>query len=380
MSEHSFAGALLKLLRLEKNWSQETLCQGICTVSYLSKIEQRKVSPNTALLQDLFGRLGIEWQAVPKEEDSQICEELYERIFAEEHIKEFSAGESLPHRNTQIIGPNYLDNLVIEAYCTHDPSRIPEQMKPMLDSRQRCLLYLTEGKAEQAFQIYPCALAAQNWGECAYRKGDYTLALEVLQQAYDMACQNGYVIIMMYCQVFIANCYSDLRNVASMLSHYKITRRLARAINHTELLQTIDYNIASTRIECGEYEKGYGYFSKLASPSVMDLHKLAVCCEKLGKEQEAVAALAQAEPLAVGIEADICALVRYRLTHPDYLKDSAYGKMLLSVFNYLRKEMSAGYALFHLPWVEEWCAANRQYRMIYEILKDFPDRGGLTAG
>ena len=56
MNASVFAGALLRMVRLEKNWSQETLCQGICTVSYLSKIEQGKAQPNDALLRDLLGR------------------------------------------------------------------------------------------------------------------------------------------------------------------------------------------------------------------------------------------------------------------------------------------------------------------------------------
>ena len=33
------AGALIRRARLEKNWSQEGLCRGICSVSWLSKIE-----------------------------------------------------------------------------------------------------------------------------------------------------------------------------------------------------------------------------------------------------------------------------------------------------------------------------------------------------
>ena len=35
-------GLLLRKGRLEKDWSQEGLCKGICAVSYLSKIEQGK--------------------------------------------------------------------------------------------------------------------------------------------------------------------------------------------------------------------------------------------------------------------------------------------------------------------------------------------------
>lgn len=37
-------GVWIKLERLKRNWSQEGLCHGLCAVSYLSKIEQGKVT------------------------------------------------------------------------------------------------------------------------------------------------------------------------------------------------------------------------------------------------------------------------------------------------------------------------------------------------
>ena len=46
-----FPSALIRYERLKRNWSQEGLCDGICAVSYLSKIEQGKAEPNPQLLQ-----------------------------------------------------------------------------------------------------------------------------------------------------------------------------------------------------------------------------------------------------------------------------------------------------------------------------------------
>ena len=37
-------GILIRKRRQMANWSQETLCEGICAVSYLSKIEQGKLT------------------------------------------------------------------------------------------------------------------------------------------------------------------------------------------------------------------------------------------------------------------------------------------------------------------------------------------------
>lgn len=372
MNDQTFAGALLRLCRLERNWSQETLCRGICTVSYLSKIEQGKVVPNEALLKDLFQRMDIAWQTIPQEEGALSCEEIYDLVLADDKNEiERRKKEGLFHQEGFEMGSNCLDYLILRAYCCKDVDVIPLAMHPLLDDRQKCLLHLLKGEPKLALQSYPCALAARIAGAEAYGNGEYTSALEYLQLGYDMACQNGYVRIMMYCQIYMANCYSDLRNVPNMLSHYKMAKRLARALGEVDLLQTIEYNTASTKMECGEYEAGYTYFSALKNMSVLDLHKLAICCEKTGRHKEAMQALDSVQKLAAGIEREMCALVRYRLEHSDYLKHQQYGEMLLSTFNTLKKEYSVGYARFHLPWVEEWCTANRQYRLIYEIMRDF---------
>lgn len=371
MDDMAFAGPLLRMLRLERNWSQETLCSGVCAVSYLSKIEQGRAQPNENLLYDLFAKLGIQWQPRTPA-DTLLIERAYEAFFSGDTREMEDCTARLSERWEQgAVGPDYLDLMVLLAYCGDDASGIPEPMKPLLDARQRCLLELASGAPEQAMRQYPCALTVLVAGAAAYREGNYTLALGYLQRAYDLACQNGYAHLMMDSQVYMANCYSDLRNAPAMESHSAIAGRLARALGAAETERVINYNRACTQMECGDYEAGYAFFSALKSENALDLHKLAICCEKLGKDQEAMDALDGAEKDACGVEADMCRLVRYRLTHPDYLRQGDYGTLLLDTFHTLRRERPVGYARFHLPWVEEWCTANRQYRMIYEIMRDF---------
>ena len=115
------------------------------------------------------------------------------------------------------------------------------------------------------------------------------------------------------------------------------------------------------------------YFSALPHPSLLDLHKLAICHEQLGHREQALTAVQQAEPLASGeIERQMLALVRYRLEHPGYLHDSAYGTQLLDCFQHLRDTYPMGFTRFHLPWVLAWYKANRQYRQAFRLLEEFP--------
>ena len=140
------------------------------------------------------------------------------------------------------------------------------------------------------------------------------------------------------------------------------------------MIQMLRYNMASTQMECGKFEESYQYFHSLEEPSILELHKLAICCEKLGKPEEAQAALHAADEKDIEchpVERKMCDVVRYRLAHSDYLTDERYGALLLDVFRTLRQKMPKGFARFHLPWVREWLTANRKYREAYELMLDF---------
>ena len=62
----NFVGLLIRRERLEKNYSQEGLCRGICAVSYLSKIEQGKAQAGDDVVVPLLARLGIDFETDPE--------------------------------------------------------------------------------------------------------------------------------------------------------------------------------------------------------------------------------------------------------------------------------------------------------------------------
>ncbi len=376
-------GFLIRQKRIEKGWSQEGLCRSICAVSYLSKIEQGKADASRELLQLLFCRLGVRWVDDEKTltEVSAIIDRAYDAIFADEN-KEIG---QIQQQLTEICdrcenGPFQLDARLLQCWLFQQTDAALEEYVPIFSLRQRTLWMILNDKVEELLQINPIAFSYLMAGQTEYYDGRYPSAMEYLQHAYDLAAREGLIGVMLHSRLLLGNCYSNLLDYERMAEHYRVAQRLANATDNKEALQDIAYNFAATGLEVGHTAEAYDYFSRLEEPSALMLHKLAVCCERLGKTEEALAALHKAETAPQEypkkeLVQRLCGLVQYRLEHADYLRHAEYGTELLACFEQMRRELPSGYAGFHLPWVIEWYKASRQYKQAFELLLNFPAYG-----
>ncbi|MEA4964994.1 MAG: helix-turn-helix transcriptional regulator [Oscillospiraceae bacterium] len=372
-------GILIKRERIRRNWSQSGLCKGICAVSYLSKIEQGKAGASPEVLALLMERLSIPWRDDPA--DAARIERGYEAVFSGEQmdglLPELDACAAVP-------GPYLPDALLLRAWFRDQQDPAASEYESCFDLRRRTLYLLLEERHEDALLLNPIPLCYLAAGNAEYQAGRCTAAVEYLRQCYDLSAQSGLLPMMLHSRILLGNCYSNLLDYPHMAEHYRVASRIAAALGNEELARAIVYNTAATQLELGRTEDAYQGLSSLRDPSAMALHKLAICCEKLGRTEEALNALDQAEAKTddypdQAITREFCALVRFRLKKPNYLHDPAYGEALLCCFQNIRKTMPIGYASFHLPWVLEWYKANRQYKQACELLETFPIKLPVTS-
>lgn len=377
-------GFIIRRERLQRDWSQDGLCRGICAASYLSKIEQGRVTASEDILRLLYERLSLPWYGGESAMSglSERLDELYELAYSGEFkalSEELSA--LAPQRDALLLSPAAADISVLSeiAAWRGESADIDEAMEQYLAPRGLALLRLLQDRDAEAEALYPSALCFYWAGVMQYENGQsYTAAVENLQRAYSLAAGEGRARLMMLSRAYIGNCYCNQLDVENMEAHYTVAERLATALHDAGMLASIRYNRAATALETGGYESAYKYFSALEAPTAMALHKLAICCEKLGRRDEAFSALnraAEAEEnthMPAGLAGEMLSLVRRRLENPDYLRDADYGAALLSCFERCRRELPIGYAGFHLPWLLEWYTANRQYKLAYELMNEFP--------
>lgn len=371
-----YANFLIRQKRMEKNWSQEGLCKGICTASYLSKIEQGKAEPSSEILTLLFSRMGIEWISDENNHDGQMVEDAYEALLSEDGDR-LKALVQNPKWRQYENSPWGLDYLLLNQYASQNPEPIDAALEVCMNQLQLALQRDLQDRWEEALHLYPCSFFYVSAGMRCYHDGNVTKAMELLQTANELACQEGRVRIMLYARITMGSCYSNLQDYTSMLTHYKAAKRMASALGLADEVKDICYNIAATQIELGQYEQALDYFEHCQNHSPLSLHKLAICYEKMGETQKALDALDEAAALErvlpEHIEEKLCRVVRLRLTDKHYLNSEEYGEALLDCFETCKKYMPAGYCIFHLPWMLQWYEYHRQYKCAYELLQDFPE-------
>lgn len=370
------AGMMIRRERLRRGWSQEGLCRGICAASYLSKLEQGKARPSPEVLALLFERLGLQWALEPEVEALLArCRALLLEGDQAGFRRSFSALQA--REQTLMRSRQALDFLLLQAFYADEHRPLPEDCEPFMTPPQRALQLALKRDYAAATALEPAPFYRMMEGVDRYRQGEYALAMEALQQAYDRAAEQGLVRLMLLSRTYLGNCCSDLGSMEQLRQHYAVARRLALALGDDGLRTTIDYNLASSQLEQGDAAAAYAYFSGLEAPSVLALHKLAICCEQLGKRQEGLAALDRAETnaaageIAPELAQEMLALVRFRLEQPDFLQRPEYGARLLETFAHIRAELPMGYVRFHLPYVLKWYEAARQYRQAYLLRCEF---------
>lgn len=371
-----YYGNLILRERLARSWSQAGLCKDICTVSYLSKIETGKAQPSADVLRLLLARLGLHTDPALEAAGARCAEDGYERLFTG-RFGELAAALPAASDETYRATAAWTDLLLLRQFDT-DGGALDAGLEAGMTPRQLAMQRLLQGRWDEALALLPNAFCHWRIGVSAYEAGCYEDAVEHLQAGYDLAARDGAARLMLLCRAYMGNCYCNRRDIERMRPHYAAARRLAQALGEQELLDSIAYNTAAVQIERGQFEEAYGYFSALDDPSVLALHKLAICCEKTGRTAEALAALERAEAVETAEQRSeavekMLAVVRFRLAHPDYLHCDAYGALLLDCFTCCRTRLPQGYAAFHLPWVVEWYTAARQYKKVCELLTEFPD-------
>ena len=225
-------GLIIKKNRLEQNMSQESLCHGICAVSYLSKIENGSVKADMEIISKLFLELGITFSEVVSEEEEGEIYSALDNIFIEK-LKFDRAKEILDKYSSMIYSTKVLTYLILEfiVKANEDFKSVDEKRflayENYADKKQLYYFYMVLGKFyldfindkekalfyfEKAYMINPEGKGLFNIGVSYYIDGDYNRAIEYFNKDFILEIELGNIDDAVIDCIYLANTYSNLKN------------------------------------------------------------------------------------------------------------------------------------------------------------------------
>ncbi|MGG3690405.1 hypothetical protein [Caldifermentibacillus hisashii] len=288
-------GKLVKLKRLEKNMKQDELCRGICTPSYLSRIENNLVIADDGLYTLLFERLGINYRLIGQNSslvDSRI-ENWYRNLLEMnegnediEELKEFAqiAGEE-SYSKFQIVYCRYLliKNDMEEADKLINTLR---QVIPCDTNRNFFLLanvlllfYIKKNDFVKAIETGE-KLIKQHGYECLGRKLElgifyynlalsyknlyyYELASSYVKRALSIFKDEYLLERALACHIILGTCYNNLGKFQDSLDTYQLAERILDYLpkeEHKKYRFAINNNLGNCFEFQGKYLEAVNYY------------------------------------------------------------------------------------------------------------------------
>lgn len=388
----SYVGALIRTRRLERGYSQEGLCHGICAVSYLSKIEHGVVTPSDEILQKLFAALDLTYttdestlSALRTNIDACFSAFWEDRDAPDAHARLQAAHDVLS------CSPLHLSGLLFDALQAYTQGDIAAacalldrlgSQQAQLDTDSLIRFHLLTGlcAAEDApaLRAFSCAealapspITAHFLALTHYLHGRYHDALRFAAQAYTRAAQAGNVFFMTRASLLEGTCYSNLYEYALMRSAFDRVRALAP--ENAPLLWEVDYNLGASYVAVGDAAQALPYLLRAYDEDTtpesrfFTLHKLALTYQLLGRTQEGLQTLAQAHAILDAnaqlptLYRDLLRLIRLRFT-PGYARTEEYLGLARMLYRDTGTQIHHGFSLFHAPLLLEALCAHRLYK------------------
>lgn len=248
-------GIMIRRLRLERNWSQATMCADICAVSYLSRIEQGQVGGSPEVLAMLMERLGVTWREDPAfcRESAAWFDDCYDRLFAGESIEDM-VPVLKQHREEFRYSPFFPDWLLFTWQITNQRPEEAEELLPALDDRQRSLYLCLSGEFEELLRVSDRGYFLQEAGKHALWSGNFNTAVKYLQLGMERAFREGSLPVIMSCCAHMGNCYSCLNQLEQAKEYYSMANRMARGLGRFPDMMTISDHL----LQSGHYGASAG--------------------------------------------------------------------------------------------------------------------------
>ncbi|TCI32832.1 MULTISPECIES: tetratricopeptide repeat protein [unclassified Exiguobacterium] len=288
-------GNLIKVERMRNNMKQSVLARGICSISYLSKIENNQTTPSEEVLELIFKRLGLDVplyfdfseqvQGIKHEiretlkdailtrndKDKQIKVEKYITSPVVSQSKELyttllmtlARFELMPGRD----GKYFIELGWIEDQLDRDDKLRYALMKALTlfqlgdkEGSLELLEQLNDGLSSSHIPDWELADMRYIMGGIYYKSTDFLQAIENVRSALSYFKDNFYVERIIECHLIIGLAYKRRKRYMESLSHYDLAIKVTSATDLKHYYGMIYNNMGEIYSLLGEKEKALDYF------------------------------------------------------------------------------------------------------------------------
>lgn len=315
-------GERIRHLRIYRNMSQSELVEGICSVAYLSRIENGKAKPSNQFLEKISNRLNISFEMLKKQNTDVLQENIEELLIkVEEENKVLSEEEKSFFKMVllEFLDPQLLIRVftvlfyeLVEGRSMHDADLLYESYVNLIDVNSA--LKLKDQKEQTVYFRLHSTLGKYFYFKQNFNRADYhysiseTLisdknALESAKLYYNLSLVKQRILkdntVALYYSEKSYDIFqkqNDFENMVNVLitmavqyhliSEYdKSLKLLNDAERHLEnihskdrqaLLTMITYNIGIVYQKLKEYEQAIYYLNKSSDSTENKIHRIYI--------------------------------------------------------------------------------------------------------
>ena len=304
-------GLLIKMSRIQQNMKQVTLAKGICSTSYLSKIENNQTVPSDDIINMLLGRLNLSFNDLSTKDEESLIFDIF-NLYKDSIIERIR--DQIPNRLEAISKQNilfkesknfYLYNLYLcRIRLISDPTnaintnvlKSLEQMKENFDDRQLFIFYFINGLHYYHNKDFKNALASlenallitskfhiENW-----ELADFYNVLSItflennqLLSAIEFANKSLSIYKDMFifsraidCYIIIGIAYKRNINYKNAEESFLLAKKIANDLNLKEYDSILNHNLGSLSSVRGFSDKAIEYYNKSLQSSIIIENRL----------------------------------------------------------------------------------------------------------
>lgn len=392
-------GTLLRNERLNQNMSQKALCEGICSVSYLSKIEANTVTPSDEIFDLLLDCLGINlvrdqskielflsgfnslWNdylayttpTVPKELETLATECLYSYQTINAHILlyYFTNDAQYLNRLKDFEALFSVDQRLAYTLAYSETLNSEDQIQYLL----------------HATGIDHYGIIHQELGVAYYITGFYYSAIETLSHAYERFSKQGNVKGMYLSSFTMGSSYANLTytspdQLEMMEFYYNRGLKLNRYLKDPNASSSINYNLGATYLLIGDYTKAQLHLTRAyehtQSETLQHIELNTLILQKLcllnifqNKRDLAQNHFDQLENPTDRLSKTVYDLLDFMLENPDYIHQKEYESILIMCKDTANLQAHHGYVLMYVKFLIQYYKANRLYKKALALTSEF---------